>query len=124
MDDTNSIVRTVTRLTLLMMSALLVGWAMYPEYRTVTMGMVLGMIVGLVNTSYLSLKIRNLAQAISSKQRQFGIGFLTRLCFSILAVMVAVKLEYFSLEATIAGLFIPQILTVPVAIYLSVRKKN
>ncbi|WP_438348810.1 ATP synthase subunit I [Paenibacillus sp. FA6] len=124
MDNTISIVKTVTRLSLLMMSALLVCWVLCPDYRTVTMGMVLGMVVGLVNTSYLSMKIRNLAQAIANNQRQFGIGFLTRLSFSILVVMFSVKIEHFSLGATIAGLFIPQVLTVPVAIYLSMRKKK
>ncbi|AOZ93201.1 ATP synthase subunit I [Paenibacillus crassostreae] len=124
MDNTISIVNTVTRLSLLMMSALLVGWALYPEYRTVTSGMVLGIVVGLVNTSLLSLKVRKLADAIVTQKRQFGLGFVTRLCFSILAVMLAIKMDQFSIEATIAGLFLPQILTIPVAIYLSIRKKS
>ena len=124
MDDTISIVRTVTRLSLLMMSALLVGWALVPEYRTVTMGMVLGIVVGLVNTGYLSMKIRNVVQSISSNKRQFGLGFLTRISFSLLVVMFAIKFEHFSLGAAIAGLFIPQLLTIPVAIYGSMSKKR
>jgi hypothetical protein len=123
MDETIAIVKTVTRLSLLIMSALLVGWVMYPEYRTVTMGMVLGMGVGLINTSYLSMKVRKLAKALASQERAFGLGYLTRLSLTILVVMFAIKMEYLSLVATIVGLFIPQILTIPVAIYLSMRKK-
>lgn len=124
MDDTISIVNKVTKLSLLIMSALLLGWVFYPEYRTVTMGMVLGIIGGWINTSYLSMKIRNLTQSIAKKERQFGIGFLTRLCISILIVMFSVKIEHFSLAATITGLFIPQVLTIPVAIYVSMTKNK
>jgi flagellar biosynthesis protein FlhB len=124
MDEIISIVNKVTRLSLLMISVLLLGWALYPEYRTVTMGMSLGMAVGLFNTSYLSMKIRNLAIALSTQKRQFGLGFVTRLSLTILVVMFAIKIEYFALEATIIGLFIPQILTVPVAIYMGVRGKK
>ncbi|MHA0856268.1 ATP synthase subunit I [Paenibacillus sp. CMAA1364] len=124
MDETISIVKTVTKLSLLMMSALLIGWVLYPEYRTVTMGMVLGLGVGLFNTAYLSMKVRKLTQAVTSNKRMFGLGFLTRISISILVVMFAIKYEHLSLEATLIGLFIPQILTIPVAIYLIVRKKK
>lgn len=123
MDDIASIMKGVTRLSLIIMSGLIVGWTLHPESRIYTLGMVLGMVGGLVNTRYLSVKIRKVAHAVATQEsRVFSLGFLTRICFAILAVMFSVKIEHFSVELTIAGLFLPQLLTIPVGIYLSVKK--
>ena len=123
MDDIASIVKGVTRLSLIILAGLLMGWALHPESRIYSLGMTLGMVAGLVNTRYLSVKIRKVAHAVATQEsRVFSLGFLTRISFAILAVMFSVKIEHFSLELTIAGLFLPQLLTIPVGIYLSVKK--
>lgn len=123
MDDIASIVKGVTRLSLVIMAGLLLGWALHPETRIYTLGMVLGILGGLVSTRHLAMKTRNVAHSVATQEsRSYSLGFISRISFAILAVMFSVKIEHFSLELTIAGLFLPQLLTIPVGIYLSVKK--
>jgi len=124
MDDIASILKGVTRLSLVIMAALLMGWALHPETRIYTLGMVLGMVGGLVSVRHLGGKTRKVAHAVATQEsRAFSLGFISRICFAILVVMFSVKIEHFSLELTIAGIFLPQLLTIPVGIYLSVKKE-
>jgi hypothetical protein len=124
MDDIASIVKGVTRLSLVIMAGLLLGWALHPETRIYTLGMVLGLVGGLVSVRHLGSKTRKVAHAVATQEsRAFSLGFISRISFAILVVMFSVKIEHFSLELTIAGLFLPQLLTIPVGIYLSVKKE-
>lgn len=100
------------------------GWALHHETRAVTLGMSLGLLAGLVNFRYLAVKVKRVLMAVASQEkRSFSLGFATRISFAILATMFSVKIEHFSLEATIAGLFIPQLLSIPVGIYLGIKNK-
>ncbi|MFC3747520.1 ATP synthase subunit I [Paenibacillus sp. GCM10012306] len=124
MDNMTPMINTVTRVTLVLMAGLVMGWALHHETRTVTLGMALGLVAGLVNFRYLAVKVRRVTQSIANKEgNAFNLGFVTRICFAILVTMFSVKIEHFSLEATIAGLFIPQLLAIPAGIYLSIKKK-
>ncbi|WNS42623.1 ATP synthase subunit I [Paenibacillus sp. MMS20-IR301] len=124
MDNMTPMINTVTRLTVIIMSGLLMGWALHHETRAVTLGMSLGLLAGLVNYRYLAVKVRNVTHSVANQDgKSFSLGFTTRICFAILATMFSVKIEHFSLEATIAGLFIPQLLSIPVGIYLGIKNK-
>ncbi|NQX47152.1 ATP synthase subunit I [Paenibacillus tritici] len=124
MDNMTPVINTVTRVTVVIMAGLLMGWALHHETRAVTLGMALGLLGGLVNFRYLALKVRKVTEAVAKKERgSFGLGFATRISFAILVTMFSVKYEHFSLEATIAGLFIPQLLAIPVGIYLGIKNK-
>lgn len=124
MDNMTPMINTVTRLTLVIMSGLLMGWALHHETRAVTLGMSLGLLAGLVNFRYLAVKVKRVLMAVANQEkRSFSLGFATRISFAILATMFSVKIEHFSLEATIAGLFIPQLLSIPVGIYLGIKNK-
>ncbi|AIQ20940.1 MULTISPECIES: ATP synthase subunit I [Paenibacillus] len=124
MDNMTPMINSVTRITLVVMSGLLMGWALHHETRTVTLGMALGLLAGLVNFRYLAAKVRRVTKSAANHEgKAFSLGFLTRICFAILVTMFSVKIEHFSLEATIAGLFIPQLLSIPVGIYLGIRNK-
>lgn len=125
MDDLNSIVTAVTRVTLLMLSALLLGWAFLPVYRLFFGGLILGLTFGLVYVRFLSAKVRGLVNlVISQQQKRYSFGFLTRMCLVLIAVMCAVRFEHFSIGATIIGLFIPPILTLPAGIVIGLRNKS
>lgn len=124
-DLTTSIVNAVTRTVLLCLSAFLLGWALYPNLQSVFAGLTLGVVGGLFNVRYLSIKIRQIADmAVNQDHRRLGFGFVTRLCIAFLVVMLAARLDQVSLGATIAGLFIPQLLTIPVSIIVSLRNKK
>ena len=124
MDNMTPMISTVTRITLSIMAGLLMGWALHHETRAVTLGMTLGLLAGLVNFRYLAVKVRQVSKSVANHEgKAFSLGFVTRICFAILVTMFSVKIEHFSLEATIAGLFIPQLLAIPAGIYLSVKNK-
>ena len=125
MNDLTSIVNAVTRICFLLLSALFLGWAFYPGYRPELLGLILGMAAGLFNVRFLSLKVRQLAQlAVSQENKRYSFGFITRLCTGFLIVVIAAKFEQVSLGSTIVGLFIPQLLTIPVSILFSLRNNH
>ncbi|MCM3040985.1 ATP synthase subunit I [Paenibacillus motobuensis] len=125
MDDLNSIVSAVTRTTLLILSALFFGWAFFPDYRPMISGVILGLAVGLVYTRFLSMKVRGLAEYVISQQEgRFSFGFLTRICLVLLVIMVAVKVEQVSVLGVVIGLFVPQLLTIPISIVIGARNKS
>ncbi|SEL30456.1 ATP synthase protein I [Paenibacillus sp. cl141a] len=125
MNDLTSIVNAVFRVSLLLLSALFLGWALYPVFRPIIMGLIMGMAAGLFNVRFLSMKVQQLAQlAVDPKPKKYNFGFITRLCIGLLIVIFAVKLEQVSLGGAIAGLFIPQLLTIPVSIVFSLRNNH
>ncbi|MNZ81895.1 ATP synthase I chain [compost metagenome] len=125
MDDLGSIITAVSRITFLSLSALLFGWAIFPEYRPVLVGLILGLSVGLLYVRFLSIKVRQLVQlVVSQEQKKFNFGFITRICLVFITVMVAAKFEQVSMIAVITGLFIPQLLTIPVSIVVGIRNKS
>lgn len=124
MDNMTPMINAVTRATLVIMAGLLMGWALHHETREVTLGMTLGLMAGLANFRYLAVKIRLVTEVVATqKGKAFSLGFVTRICFAILVTMFSVKIEHFSLLATISGLFIPQLLAIPAGIYLSMKNK-
>jgi len=124
MDNMTPMINSVTRVTLVIMAGLLMGWALHHETRTITLGMSLGLLAGLANFRYLAAKVRQVTQAVANNEsRAFSLGFATRISFAILVTMFSVKFEHFSLEATIAGVFLPQLLAIPVGIYLGLKNK-
>ncbi|EPY09555.1 MULTISPECIES: ATP synthase subunit I [Paenibacillus] len=125
MNDMASMVRAVTRVTLLLLSAFILGWAVAPEYRIYTAGLTLGTAAGLAYAHYLSIKVRQIAEmAASQEKRRYSFGFVTRMCIVLLAVMFAIKFEqHISLVATIVGFFITQLLSIFVSIIWASKKK-
>lgn len=125
MDDLNSIITAVSRVTLLMLSALFLGWAILPAYRPVFGGLILGLTFGLVYVRFLSAKVRGLVHLVlSQEKKRYSFGFLTRICLVLVAVMLAARFEHFSIMATVIGLFIPQIATIPAGIVIGLRNKS
>lgn len=124
MNNMTPIINAVTRITFILMAGLLMGWTLHQETRTVTLGMTLGLVAGLANFRYLAVKVIQVTESVASNTgKSRSLGFTTRICFALLVTMVSVKIEHFSLLATITGLFIPQLLAIPAGIYLSVKNK-
>ncbi|ASA24535.1 ATP synthase subunit I [Paenibacillus donghaensis] len=124
MDNMTPMITAVTRWTLVIIAGLIMGWALHHETRAVTLGMSLGMVAGLANFRFLAFKVRKVTEVIASNEgRAFSLGFATRISFAILVTMFSVKIEHFSLAATLTGLFLPQLLAIPAGIYLSIKNK-
>jgi hypothetical protein len=125
MDDLSSIVTAVSRMTIFMLSALFLGWAILPEYRPLCNGLILGLATGLVYVRYLSSKVRGLVNLVVSQERKrYSFGLITRICLVFVTVMIAAKVEQVSMVGTIIGVFIPQILTIPASIVIGLRSKS
>lgn len=125
MDQLHSITVNVTRITIIILSALFMGWAFLPDHRIILSGVMLGLVVGLVNTIFLSNRVRRLAElVVSQENKHFSFGFLARMCLTVLTFAFAFRLDTLSMEATICALFVPQLLTIPVGIYVSLRNKS
>lgn len=127
MADITSIVNGVTRVTLILLALLFLGWAIYPLYRVELMGFIAGCVVGLFNVRYLAVKIvavSDIAMHPDQPRKRFKFGFVTRICLVLLVVMAGVKFEQIALWSAITGVFAVQLLTVPVSIVISLRNKQ
>lgn len=125
MNEMHAIVNGTTRVIFLLMSLLLFGYALLPDYRAYTLGMTLGLAAGLINVRYLSTKVSQVTEiATQSNKKRVSLGIVTRLCIGLLVVMFAVKFEQVSLVFTIIGLFIAQLLILVVALVLSLKNKH
>lgn len=125
MDDLNSIVTAVSRITLLMLSALFLGWALLPEHRPLCNGLILGLAAGLVYVRFLSSKVRGLTSlVVGQEKKRYSFGFVTRICLVLITIMIAAKFEQVSITGAIISLFVPQILAIPAGIVISLRNKS
>jgi ATP synthase protein I len=112
MDDLSAHLRTVTRITFLFLSVCFIGWALLPEYKPLFGGLVIGAAGSLINARHLAWKVNRVgANAAEQGTRRVNLGFLTRGCVALLAVVVSTETLSFSLAATVAGLFTAQLAT-------------
>ncbi|WP_047912399.1 ATP synthase subunit I [Paenibacillus sp. TCA20] len=118
----SSIVNAVTRLAFVLLSVTLFAWVLMPEHRPVFLGLTIGLAAGLFNFRYLSLKINQVSEnAATPGGKRVNFGFLSRMCITLLAIMFAVRFEQVSMSFTIIGLFLVQVLALPVSIILNAR---
>ncbi|SDX26446.1 ATP synthase subunit I [Paenibacillus sp. CF384] len=112
MDDLSGHLRTVKRITFFFLSLCFIGWALLPEYKPFFGGLVLGTAASLANAFHLSWKVQRVgALSAAGIQKRHNLGFLTRACIALLAVVIATKYFSFSLYGTVAGLFVAQLAT-------------
>lgn len=124
MGDLGAIVNTITRVAFILMSASLFAWIFLPDYRANCIGFLIGVSVGLVNIRYLAVKVKQLADYVATNEKtRMGLGFVTRLCFTLIAIMVAVRFEQVALAWTVTGLFLMPVLLIPVSIMHSMKRK-
>jgi len=119
MDDIRSIVNTITRVALILTSVTLLVWAFLPAYREICTGFVIGVLIGLINIRYLAVKVTQITEYVAGQdmgKKRLSLGFVTRLCISLIGIMIAVRFEQVSLGATLIGIFLMPVLMIPVSI--------
>lgn len=122
MDDLSAHLKTVTRLTFFFLSVCFLGWALFPDYKSVFGGLIVGAAASLANAAHLAWKVNRIgANAAARGARKMTLGYLTRACIGLLAVVVATRTLSFSLPATVAGLFAAQLATLVLG-FLSRRR--
>lgn len=125
MNDLSSIVNAVTRVTFSLLSGTLLAWVLFFEQRPIFLGLIIGLAAGLFNFRYLYIKIHQVAESAATPGgRRVNFGFLSRMCISLLAIMLAVRFDQVSLSFTVIGLFVVQVLAIPVSIFVNARAKK
>ncbi|MGN7359262.1 ATP synthase subunit I [Paenibacillus sp. SAF-054] len=117
--------RVLTRTTLYFLALCFLGAAVFPQYRSIALGMVLGSSVSLLNSFYLGYKVQKVLDTVASGEgKKVNMGFMTRAAVSVLAIVVAYqKPETFNLYAVAATLILSQFLLLFIGIRLS-RKQE
>jgi ATP synthase protein I len=115
--------KPVVKVAMLFLVVSLLVWMVFPAYRMHATGFILGMMISLINAWILMIKIDAFSRNIVEKtQKRVNLGFVSRLCMALIAVMVAVKLPQVDLVFTLIGLFFVQMATLLMGLLFS--KKN
>ncbi|MUT65086.1 ATP synthase subunit I [Paenibacillus sp. NEAU-GSW1] len=96
---------TAVRTLLLVTAATLVVWAAVPEWRTVTLGLLLGLAASYMNAFLLKRRVELVTfGAAGGTARRMGIGLGSRIATVLLVAMLAYRFpEKFNMPAALAG---------------------
>lgn len=124
MNDMSARLQIFTKLITYFVILCAVAWLIFPDYRIYTAGLIIGSVVSYLNSYYLSMKIRQLAQAVTSQSRKrINLGFLTRAAIAVLAGMWALISEQIHVGTTIAGMLFTPLVVILLGIQ-SIFKRN
>ncbi|MEX1029458.1 MAG: ATP synthase subunit I [Paenibacillaceae bacterium] len=123
MNNLSTLVKTVTRIFLLVLSISCLAWAVLPQYADMIGGLIVGVIAGMINVSHLSWRVHRMTGSITNSQlpKKAPIGFFFRACVALLAALIASKSLHLSLAALSAGLIVVPIVILAVAYFLNHR---
>jgi len=124
MDDLSARLKTVTRLTFFFLSACFLAWFFFPAQQAWWGGLVIGTIASLVNAWHLGWKVIQMgANAASRGTKRVTLGFFTRSCIGLLAIVASTRAFTFEPAATVMGLFVAQLATLVIG-FISRDKEN
>jgi ATP synthase protein I len=125
MDEFAARLKAVTRTSFLFLSACFLGWALFPAYKEIFAGLVIGAAASLINALHLAWKINRIGDAAARQtKRRPTLGYLTRACIGLLAVIISTRTFHFDLVSTIAGLFLAPLATLLLGVAANARKGN
>jgi ATP synthase protein I len=128
MNEFESHIGRVTRISALVLSVDLVLWILIPGMRGYFAGFLVGGTVSLLNTHYTAWKIRQLTERAlandESNTKRVNLGFMTRASTSLLAVLISLKAADIEFSTTLSGLFLTQLLSLFVGIYVTNIEKR
>lgn len=125
MNDLNDIMQPLLRTLYVWLALCILVWLFILDWRPYAAGMFLGSLISWVNAQFLVMKIRQVtAMVLEKKGRRANIGFVSRVCFSLIAVMAAVRIEEIDLLTTILGFFYCPIVAFFVGIYALRKDKQ
>lgn len=125
MDDFSAHLNATFRIILFILSLCFLSWAVFPEYRAYSLGLILGITVSWVNAKYLAWKIQILSDAaVKKEKKRVNLGFFVRASTALLAVVLALRFDEIEFSTTLAGLFVAQLVTLLTGFLSTARKKE
>jgi ATP synthase protein I len=114
-----------TKLLIFFLLICLLVWLLFPDYRIYAAGLIVGSFVSYINTYYLSLKIKQLTQAVVNKSsKRINLGFLTRASIAVLAMMWALVSDNIHVGTMLGGLLFTPLAIVMLGIQYTVQRNN
>lgn len=124
MDDLPVIMRRISRITFFFLFLGCLGWAVYPEWKEIFGGYLIGALGSLLFTWHLAWKtIRVADMAAGGRRSRGGFGFLSRAAIGLLAAVISVRTLEFDPAATVAGLITAPMATLVLGLS-SIRRKR
>lgn len=113
MEDLPALMRRNTRMTFFFLSLGCLGWGIWPEWKPVFGGFLMGVAGGFLVSLHLAWKVSvTAAKAAGGRRGRFGtFGFVSRAAIGVLAAVISVRYLSFSLEATAVGLLAGPLVT-------------
>jgi len=104
MNDLPALMRRNIRIALFFLSIGCLGMAIWPDWRPIFGGFLLGIVGGFLMSLHLAWKLTMIGNRTASGQRPGSLGFLPRAAIGVLAAFVSVRYLGFNLPATAVGL--------------------
>lgn len=122
-DDLPSLMRKIVRTVFFFLSLGCIGWAVWPDWKPVFGGYLIGAAGSLLFTWHLAWKTARIAALAAGGHRsRSGFGFLSRAAIALLAAVISVRMLHFSAPATVAGLFTAPMATLVLGFIASRRR--
>ena len=125
MNDLTAQMRELLRIYCLWLAVCLVLWIVVQDAKSYLAGLILGSSISYINAVHLGRKIVQISEAVATNQtKRLSIGFISRICFVLIAVMLASKLTQFSVLFTIIGFAFAPLVMLVIGIIRGIKSVN
>lgn len=125
MNDLTAQMRELLRIYCLWVAVCLVLWIVVQDAKSYLAGLILGSSISYINAVHLGRKIVQFSEAVTTNQtKRMSIGFVSRICFVLIAVMLASKLTQFSVLFTIIGFAFAPLVMLVIGIIRGIKSVN
>ncbi|WP_019535635.1 ATP synthase subunit I [Paenibacillus ginsengihumi] len=124
MDD---VLNRALRVALFFVASCLLVWALFPAWKTLAAGLILGTLTSVMNALLLRRRVDLISRAVAEGQgaKRMSLGLGSRLAMVLLAVMVAYRFPWhFHLIATLAACFLVQMVSLVIAFILNLKRSD
>jgi len=104
MSDLPVLMRRSLRITLFFLSIGFLGLAIWPDWRPIFGGFLMGVLGGFLMALHLAWKVTSIGNRTVAGRRPGSLGFVPRAAIGVLAAFISVHYLGFNLPATAAGL--------------------
>ncbi|MDQ0061961.1 ATP synthase subunit I [Paenibacillus harenae] len=120
----DNIMKTAVRVLLYLLAACLLVWALAPEWRIVTLGLLLGLAASSMNAFLLRRRVEMVTHgAAGTGPRKMGLGLGSRIATVLLVAMIAYRFpEKFSMPAALIGCMVMPFILLAAAYFHNKRQ--